>query len=225
MYDEESCISFSSKSHTIRPANGRLFEFWAGWKSTATKTSNAHRWSVSDPCTVARMLGWENMIKVPTCLLIALSACVIGFEHATGAPVSPAAIKSVQMHHSIVCRPLPADKEAVVSGWGVSGSTAVGPVFPNKLQKMPMTLLSDDVCLDSLIFFSFSPGPMTCAEPAAGGSLCWGDSGGALTYYRSTGRPVLAAVTSWGVDCDLDQRPTVFIDIGFFVNWIGDVIE
>ena len=112
----------------------------------------------------------------------------------------------------------------MASGWGVSGSTAVGPIFPDKLQKVTMLVLTDSNCLDSLVYFNFVPGPMSCARPPAGSSLCWGDSGGALTFYRSGGEPVLAAVTSWGVDCDLNRRPTVFVDIGFFVNWIRDVI-
>ena len=89
---------------------------------------------------------------------------------------------------------------------------------------MPMTLKSDATCMESLVFFSFVPGPMTCAQPEAGSSLCWGDSGGALTYYRSADRPVLAGVTSWGVDCELNSRPSVFVDVGFFVDWIESVI-
>ncbi|XP_043199727.1 trypsin-1-like [Amphibalanus amphitrite] len=117
-----------------------------------------------------------------------------------------------------------AGKTAVASGWGVSGSTAVGPTFPDRLQKVSLQVLSDADCLDSLVLFQFVPGPMSCARPPPGSSLCWGDSGGALTFYRWSGRPVLAAVTSWGVDCDLNSRPSVFVDVGFFVKWIESVI-
>ncbi|XP_037082400.1 plasminogen-like [Pollicipes pollicipes] len=114
---------------------------------------------------------------------------------------------------------------AVAVGWGASGSTGVGPVYPKVLQKITMTLLADDVCLRDLVFFNYVPATMSCAMPPNGSSLCWGDSGGALTYYKSADQPLLAAVTSWGVDCDLTRMPTVFVEVSAFVKWIADVIS
>ena len=114
--------------------------------------------------------------------------------------------------------------EGVVAGWGASDATVNGPVFPRLLHKVALRVLSDDQCRRQLSFFNFSPRSMLCAEPPGPSRLCWGDSGGALAVRRSDGRPVLAAVTSWGVDCGLSSTPAVFVDMPYHVNWVQDVI-
>lgn len=112
----------------------------------------------------------------------------------------------------------------VTAGWGVSGSTIISPTYPKILQKLEMTLLDDTVCLKDLSFFNYVPETMSCAAPAAGSSLCWGDSGGALVYYKSADSPLLAAVVSWAVECNLEQLPSVFVEAAAYVKWITEVI-
>ena len=113
-----------------------------------------------------------------------------------------------------------------VAGWGASDSTVNGPVFPRLLHKVTLRVLSDDECLQPLSFFNFAPKTMTCAVPPGPSSLCWGDSGGALAVRRrEDGTPVLAAVTSWGVDCGLSDSPAVFVDVPHHIDWVTDVME
>ena len=111
-----------------------------------------------------------------------------------------------------------------VAGWGASDATLNGPIFPRLLHKVTMRVLSDDQCLQQLSFFNFARRAMLCAVPPGPSRLCWGDSGGALAVRRADGRPVLAAVTSWGVDCGLSQTPAVFVDVPHHVSWVRDVI-
>ena len=112
-----------------------------------------------------------------------------------------------------------------VAGWGASDATANGPIFPTLLHKVPLRVLSDDQCEQQLSFFNFARRSMLCAVPPGPSSLCWGDSGGALAVRGVDGRPVLAAVTSWGVDCGLSRTPAVFVDVPHHVSWVRDVIE
>ncbi|XP_037079559.1 transmembrane protease serine 9-like [Pollicipes pollicipes] len=116
-------------------------------------------------------------------------------------------------------------KYGVAAGWGASDATAEGPIYPRLLHKVPLRVLSDEQCLRRLLYFSFAPRPMLCAVPSPESSLCWGDSGGGLAYYRAPGAPVLAAITSWGVDCGLTDTPAVFIDVAYHVNWIKDTMN
>lgn len=110
------------------------------------------------------------------------------------------------------------------AGWGVSGATVHAPIYPRRLQKVQYTLLDGARCRRSLHHFRFNKHTMVCAAAAAGGSLCWGDSGGALALHNGT-QTVLAAVASWGVDCGFSSLPSVFVNVPHHVTWIRSVVD
>lgn len=108
-----------------------------------------------------------------------------------------------------------------VAGWGSlregGGSTAI-------LQEVRLPLVPIETCRRAL-----SPRPvadhMFCAGFRTGGrDTCQGDSGG--PYMISVeGRWHLLGVISWGRGCALRNRYGVYMNVGFYHNWIVDTMK
>nr|XP_039274309.1 transmembrane protease serine 2-like [Styela clava] len=105
-----------------------------------------------------------------------------------------------------------------VTGWGsiISGGSA-----SNILQAVTIPLVNLETCKTSFpaVGYHLKDG-MICAGTAAGGKdSCQGDSGGPLvTPYSS--RRYLVGATSWGIGCALPNRPGVYADVPYYIDWI-----
>ena len=67
-----------------------------------------------------------------------------------------------------------------------------------------------------------------CFGHAEGGKgTCQGDSGGPLVCYGRLGQCwTLHGLTSWAMGgCAAVNRPTIFTDVAYYVEWIGEQIE
>ncbi|XP_055991577.1 kallikrein-5 [Sorex fumeus] len=104
-----------------------------------------------------------------------------------------------------------------VSGWGTTTSPQVS--FPNVLQCLNVTVLSQDKCNSAY------PGQidatMFCAGDEAGRDSCQGDSGGPVVCNGS-----LQGLVSWGdFPCGKPNKPGVYTNLCRFTKWIQDTIR
>jgi len=116
---------------------------------------------------------------------------------------------------------LPADTSfdkadvASVLGWG---RAAEGGDSPDTFQKGVVRLVSGRDCSRG---YGYKAGAikdqMICAI-APGVDSCTGDSGGPLFDERAK---TVIGVISWGKGCARDNFPGVYIDVGFYTNWIA----
>ncbi|XP_055613474.1 trypsin-1-like [Uranotaenia lowii] len=111
--------------------------------------------------------------------------------------------------------------EAMLSGWG-SVSTTQFPSYPDVLRKASLPLVSYKECRRV-----WGPGPLAetnvCAGPADGSkSACSADSGGPLVKQVGD-QNIQVGVVSWGaIPCGQPNRPTVFVSVPHFVDWIEE---
>ncbi len=107
---------------------------------------------------------------------------------------------------------------AVVTGWGALSETDERGSARLRQARLP---LIDDVSCDRLMAAEgewITPSSELCAG-AAGADSCYGDSGGPLVVRNSRGRPRLAGVVSWGIECGGDT-PGVYAEITHFRRWV-----
>ncbi|KAG4076728.1 hypothetical protein HA402_002015 [Bradysia odoriphaga] len=110
-------------------------------------------------------------------------------------------------------------QNTVVAGWGGSGPD--GPPWPNTLQVLNVTTLTNLDCrsrhADENAAYIFDQKICTYANNAG---VCFGDSGGALLSGSS-----VVGIVSWGVgDCG-GRYPDVFIRVSFVYDWIRQTIS
>lgn len=110
----------------------------------------------------------------------------------------------------------PADKMAIVSGWGATNSNLQ---LPSKLKYAKVQLWSREFCNPSNI-----PGitdRMICAgHPSGQISSCQGDSGGPLAVDNK-----LLGVVSWGFGCGVAGKPAMYTYIGNLRFWIKQTLK
>ncbi|XP_033834091.1 transmembrane protease serine 2 isoform X2 [Periophthalmus magnuspinnatus] len=121
-----------------------------------------------------------------------------------------------------VCLPnvgvdLSAERQAWITGWGalqVSGST------PDKMNQAEVTIYSRATCNVPYVLNNQVTKTMICAGKLSGGvDTCQGDSGGPLVV-KQDGLWWLAGDTSWGIGCASQNRPGVYGNVSYFINWI-----
>ncbi|XP_055613475.1 trypsin-1-like [Uranotaenia lowii] len=112
--------------------------------------------------------------------------------------------------------------EAMLSGWG-SISTTPFPDYPDVLRKASLPLVNYKEC--SRMYGPYSPVTETniCAGTTDGSkSACSADSGGPLVKQQGD-QNVQVGVVSWGaVPCGQPNRPTVFVSVPHFIDWIEE---
>lgn len=121
-----------------------------------------------------------------------------------------------------LARPIEAARTdtAVVTGWGALSETDErGSV---RLRQARLPLVDDRTC--ELLMADegewIAPRSELCAG-AEGSDSCYGDSGGPLVIRNNRGRPRLAGVVSWGVECG-GSSPGVYAEIPHFRRWVLD---
>ncbi|XP_069046320.1 enteropeptidase-like [Lepisosteus oculatus] len=110
----------------------------------------------------------------------------------------------------------PAGTVCVIAGWGREEEQ--GPVA-NILQEAFLPLVTNKECQQLMPEYNITQ-RMLCAGYDEGGvDTCQGDSGGPLMCQDKTGW-MLAGVTSFGSGCARPHRPSVYVRVTEFLDWI-----
>ncbi|KAM9348167.1 transmembrane protease serine 2 isoform 1-T2 [Symphorus nematophorus] len=121
-----------------------------------------------------------------------------------------------------VCLPnvgvdLNAGQRAWITGWGTLRSAGLSP---DKLQQAEVTIYSRQECNRPQVLDGAITETMICAGELRGGvDSCQGDSGGPLVV-KEGGVWWLAGDTSWGIGCALRDKPGVYGNVTYLLNWV-----
>ncbi|XP_060765645.1 transmembrane protease serine 2 isoform X2 [Neoarius graeffei] len=104
-----------------------------------------------------------------------------------------------------------------VTGWGATMSQGSAS---NELREAQVSLISRTVCNSQQVYNGLITDTMICAGKLQGGvDSCQGDSGGPLVTKENV-LWWLVGDTSWGQGCALRNRPGVYGNMTFFLDWI-----
>lgn len=116
---------------------------------------------------------------------------------------------------------------ATLAGWGSTSSTNI-PSMPAILQKVIKPIIDYPTCEQANGGPGNSPLGETnvCTGPLTGGvSACSGDSGGPL-YVIENGVQTQVGIVSWGwMPCGSVGRPSVYVGVGAYRQWIDSNID
>ncbi|XP_074528587.1 transmembrane protease serine 2, partial [Halichoeres trimaculatus] len=121
-----------------------------------------------------------------------------------------------------VCLPnvgvdLSAERQAWITGWGALRSSGPGPDILNQAQ---VTIYSRETCNQPRVLDGEVTETMICAGKLEGGvDTCQGDSGGPLVVKEGDVW-WLAGDTSWGIGCALRNKPGVYGNVTYFLDWV-----
>ncbi|XP_056267658.1 transmembrane protease serine 2-like isoform X2 [Pseudoliparis swirei] len=129
--------------------------------------------------------------------------------------VKPVCLPNTGMH-------LYAGSQAWITGWGALRSS--GP-SPDKLNQAQVTVYSRETCNSAQALAGQVTETMICAGKMQGGvDSCQGDSGGPLVV-KEGGLWWLAGDTSWGIGCALRDKPGVYGNVTYFINWVYEQMQ
>jgi hypothetical protein len=128
--------------------------------------------------------------------------------------------------------PLRIGEELYLTGWGVTGETAMGSKFrdldglpkrpASELMLAKVKLVSATVCNTNPLFrqtaSSVGRGQI-CALGDDQQDACQGDSGGPLVR-KMGGRQTVVGLVSYGMGCGLADTPGVYLDLRSYRGWI-----
>ncbi|XP_044078709.1 transmembrane protease serine 2 isoform X2 [Siniperca chuatsi] len=126
-----------------------------------------------------------------------------------------------------VCLPnigvdLSAGHQAWITGWGALRSS--GP-SPDRLNQAQVTIYSRETCNRPQVLNGEITKTMICAGKLQGGvDSCQGDSGGPLVVKEGDVW-WLAGDTSWGIGCAFRNKPGVYGNVTYFIEWIYDQMQ
>ncbi|KAM9729717.1 transmembrane protease serine 2 [Menidia menidia] len=107
--------------------------------------------------------------------------------------------------------------QAWITGWGALRSS--GP-SPDVLNQAKVTVYSRETCNAGSVLNGQVTKTMLCAGKLEGGvDSCQGDSGGPLVV-KVGNVWWLAGDTSWGIGCASRNKPGVYGNVTFFIDWI-----
>uniref|UniRef100_A0A3B5APJ8 Transmembrane protease serine 2-like n=1 Tax=Stegastes partitus TaxID=144197 RepID=A0A3B5APJ8_9TELE len=110
-----------------------------------------------------------------------------------------------------------AGSRAWITGWGALRSN--GP-SPDTLNQAQVTVYSRETCNGPQVLNGQITESMICAGKLQGGvDSCQGDSGGPLVA-KAGNTWWLAGDTSWGIGCAWKNKPGVYGNVTYFMNWI-----
>ncbi|XP_069572768.1 transmembrane protease serine 2 [Brachyistius frenatus] len=126
-----------------------------------------------------------------------------------------------------VCLPnvgldLSAGTQVWITGWGALKSSGPPPDILNQAQ---VTIYSRETCNKPLVLSGRVSHTMICAGKLEGGlDSCQGDSGGPLVV-KAGDLWWLVGSTSWGIGCALRNKPGVYSNVPFFIDWIYEQMQ
>ncbi|XP_068603344.1 trypsin-like isoform X2 [Brachionichthys hirsutus] len=128
---------------------------------------------------------------------------------------SPATLNGYVQPVALPSRCPVANEDCLVTGWG---NTSANGSYPDRLQCLRQPIIDDWLC--RYAYVTYFTDNMVCAGFMAGGaSSCQGDSGGPLVCNGQ-----LQGVVSWGYDCAMAQRPSVYVRVCRYSSWISTVM-
>ncbi len=111
---------------------------------------------------------------------------------------------------------------ASVSGWG---TLTDGGNSPNKLQKVNVPIVSNQVCNEPNAYNGQITPTELCAGYAQGKKdSCQGDSGGPLVV-KDNGDYYQAGIVSWGDGCAQPNKYGVYTRVSAFNEWIQNTMD
>ncbi|XP_042355615.1 transmembrane protease serine 2 isoform X2 [Plectropomus leopardus] len=126
-----------------------------------------------------------------------------------------------------VCLPnigvdLLAGHQAWITGWGALHSS--GP-SPDRLNQAQVTIYRRETCNRPQVLNGEVTETMICAGELQGGvDSCQGDSGGPLVVKEGDVW-WLAGDTSWGIGCAWRNKPGVYGNVTYFINWVYEQMQ
>ncbi|XP_030294174.1 transmembrane protease serine 2 [Sparus aurata] len=115
-----------------------------------------------------------------------------------------------------------AGQQAWITGWGalhVSGPS------PDRLNQAQVTIYSRETCNSPQVLNGAITETMICAGKLQGGvDSCQGDSGGPLVVKQGNVW-WLAGDTSWGFGCASINKPGVYGNVAYFINWVYEQMQ
>ncbi|XP_054872927.1 transmembrane protease serine 2 isoform X1 [Amphiprion ocellaris] len=115
-----------------------------------------------------------------------------------------------------------AGSPAWITGWGTVRS---GGPSPDTLNQAEVTIYSRETCNAPQVLDGMLTQSMICAGKLEGGvDSCQGDSGGPLVV-KVGNVWWLAGDTSWGIGCAWRNRPGVYGNVTYFINWIYEQMQ
>ncbi|TOF86826.1 peptidase S1, partial [Vibrio parahaemolyticus] len=106
--------------------------------------------------------------------------------------------------------------DSVITGWG---TLTEGGSTPDVLQKVTIPIVSDEECRNDYSADDVYDYMICAGVPEGGKDSCQGDSGGPMVA-SDTGSPYLAGIVSWGYGCARPNRPGVYTEVAYFVDWV-----
>lgn len=116
--------------------------------------------------------------------------------------------------------PHPAPGPATLAGWGSTSTTTVESM-PAILQKVTKPIIDFETCEAANTEGRLLGETNLCTGPMTGGiSACSGDSGGPL-YVIENGVQTQVGIVSWGwLPCGSVGRPSVYVGVSHYRDWI-----
>jgi secreted trypsin-like serine protease len=112
--------------------------------------------------------------------------------------------------------------DAKVFGWGAiveDGSPT------NNLLQLDVVVVDRGTCNSPVAYGGKVTNDMICARSRVRGiDTCQGFSGSGLISYPA-GAPELFGIVSWGEGCGREGKPTVYLKVGHFREWIAQYVK
>jgi len=128
--------------------------------------------------------------------------------------------------------PLRSGEELSLTGWGVTGETAMGSKYrdldglpkrpTSELMLAKVKLVSATICNGNTLFRQTSSTVgrgQICALGDDQQDACQGDSGGPL-IRKAGGQQTVIGLVSYGMGCGLTDTPGVYVDLRAYLGWI-----
>lgn len=124
--------------------------------------------------------------------------------------VRPVCLPNVGMYFS-------APRDCYITGWGALSFQGSGS---ETLQEAKIQLIDRTTCNNYQVYNGLITNTMICAGKLAGGvDSCQGDSGGPLVTQENS-LWWLVGDTSWGEGCAFRNKPGVYGNVTYFLDWI-----
>jgi len=194
------CVNYNTKTKVV--LGGHFLDEFKANESTETL-------QVFNDVEVIRRDDFENILDHDIAILKLKRDAVIN-DH-----VRPACLptqKDVDYY---------AEKEAVVSGWGLD---KYGGSLSEVLKETSLFVMEHQKCVDTVLG-DHHPG-ILCAHLDGSGS-CQGDSGGPFVFEFEEGRMILLGVVSYG-EPNCSNGPgtrSVFTRVTEYLDWIHEVVK